>query len=126
MPFDLRASILTISLREPALWLALLVASLVAWFLGSGLGKLTALVTDPWRRRLYMAPVWLVGMFVFFVLPNVVVSIVYAVMHPGYRGAIVCVVTVWPTFVLPAALGVVGAVRAVRRSDSSGHVARAV
>jgi hypothetical protein len=124
--FDLRASTVTISPHEPALWLSVLLAAALAWPLGSGLGKLTALVTDPWRRWLYMGPVWIVAALAFYLLPNIVVSIIYPLVHPEDRGAIVCVVMVWPTFLLPAALGVMAAARTLRRSGSSGHAAKAV
>ena len=64
--FDLRFSIVTISPFEPTLLLSLVVASLAAWFMGTGLGKLTGLVADPWRRRLYMGPVWVFTALMFF------------------------------------------------------------
>jgi hypothetical protein len=113
--FDLRMSIVTISPREPALLIALLLASPLAWYLGKGLGRVTSFVRDPWRRRLYLGPLWVVAGLLFFVLPNVLVVLTYPLVHPDDREAMVCVAMVWPTFLVPTVLGIVAAARTVRR-----------
>jgi hypothetical protein len=119
MPFDLKFSIVTISPFEPAFLLSLVTASVVAWLLGKGLGRLTSSVVDPWRRRLYMGPVWVGSGLVFFLLPNVFVAWAYPALHPEHREATVCVAMVWPTFLLPTSLGLWAAVRALRKGSPS-------
>ena len=71
---------------------------------------------DPWRRRLYMGSVWLLAALVFFVLPNILVSILFPMVHPEYRQATVCVAMVWPLFFIPAFVGLLAARRALRRA----------
>jgi hypothetical protein len=109
-------SIVTIGPQEPALLISLVLAAVAAWYLGKGLGRATGFVTDRWRRRLYMGPVWIVAVFVFFILPNVLVVLIYWAMHPDEREAMVCVAMVWPTFCLPTVVGLIAAERALRRS----------
>jgi hypothetical protein len=110
-------SIVTIGPSEPALLVSLALAALAAWYLGKGLGRATGFVTDRWRRRLYMGPVWILAAFLFFVLPNILVVFIFRAMHPDDREAMVCVAMVWPTFLLPAAVGIIGASRALRRGS---------
>lgn len=114
MKFELpELAIVTIGPLEPALIVSLFLASIAAWLLGKRLGRLTALVEDPWRRRLYAGPIWVLAGGVFFILPNLIVCVVFPVLHPAYAKAIVCVAMVWPTFVLPVCFGFLGAVRAL-------------
>ena len=120
MQFDLRFSIVTISPLEPALLLSLAIASLATWFMGKGLGKVTGLVSDPWRRRVYMGPVWVLAVIAFLFLPNLLVDFAYPALHPEDREAMVCVAMVWPTFLVPTLIGVFAALRALRAGASSG------
>jgi hypothetical protein len=120
--FDLKFSIVTISPFEPALLLSLAVASVIAWFMGRGLGSLTARVADPWRRRLYMGPLWVLAARVFFFLPNLLVDLAYPALHPEDREAMVCVAMVWPTFLVPTIVGLVAAGRRMRAGRPSRTV----
>ncbi len=113
MQFDLKFSIVTISSLEPALLLSLVVALPVTWFLGM-LGKVTARVSDPWRRRVYLGPVWVLAAIAFFFLPNVLVVFAYPALHPEDREAMVCVAMVWPTFLVPTLAGILAALRGLR------------
>jgi hypothetical protein len=119
LQLDLRFSIVTIGPLEPALLLSLVVASLATWFMGKGLGKVTGLVADPWRRRLYMGPVWLLAGIAFFFLSNLLVVLAYPALHPEDREAMVCVAMVWPTFLVPTIIGMVAAVHALRADIAS-------
>ncbi len=118
--FDLRFSIVTISPLEPALLVSLVIASVCTWFLGKGLGNLTRRVEDPWRRRLYLGPVWVLASVVYFFLPNVLVDFAYPALHPEDRDAMVCVAMVWPTFFVPTGIGVVSALRALHAGAPLG------
>ena len=115
MTFDLNASIVTIGPFEPAMLVSLLIAILGAFGLGRALGAITRRVNDPWRRILYLGPVWLVVGVVMFALPNVVVAILYPLFHPEDRGALVCVAMVWPLFIAAPVLGYAVASVALRR-----------
>ena len=95
--------------------LALLAASLVAWASGRTLAAVTARVRDPWRRALYVGPLWVVVGLVLFSLPSVAVATAYPLLHSEDSDATVCVAGVWPTFVLPVFLGYGIAVMRLRR-----------
>jgi hypothetical protein len=124
--FDLSEfRIVTISPLEPALILSILLASVVSWIVGKGLGKVSRLVADPWRQRLYMGPVWLTVGLGFFVLPAVLVDFIYPALHPDERHAMVCVAMVWPTFILPLTVGIYTAFRTVGAASRSGNGAAA-
>ena len=119
MQFDLRFSIVTISPFEPALLLSLALATLATWFMGKGLGKLTVLVADPWRRGLYLGPIWILAVTAFFFLPNLLVVFAYPALHPEDREVLVCVAMAWPTFLVPTIIGLVAAVRSLRAGVAS-------
>ena len=115
MTFDLNTSIVTIGPFEPAMLAALVLAALGAFAVGRALASATARVDDPWRRVIYLGPVWLVAGLLMFVLPNVVVAILYPLFHPEDRGATVCVAMVWPLFLVAPAVGYSVAGAALRR-----------
>ncbi len=119
MEFDLKASIVTIGPLEPALLVSLVVALVLAWPAGVALGSLTARVADPWRRVIYLFPVWLIAGAILFALPNVLLVFAFRAMHPQFREAAVCVALVWPTFLLVPLLGFVAAVMRLRRRGRS-------
>jgi hypothetical protein len=116
MEFDLKASVITIGPTEPALFVSLILAGLVAWPAGSALGTLTARVLDPWRRALYLGPVWLIGGGGLLAVANILLVLVFRTMHPEYREAVVCVAVVWPTFMLAPLLAFAAAVQRVRHN----------
>ena len=115
MEFDLTASVVTIGPLEPTLLVSVVVALLLAWPAGTALGALTVRVTDPWRRLIYLGPVWLLAGVLLFALPDLLLNAAFPAMHPEYRGAFICVALVWPLFLLVPLLGLVAAVVRVRR-----------
>ena len=119
MQFDLRSAVVTIGPFEPALLLSLALACFVAWFTGRGLARLTGRVADPWRRRLYVGPVWVLVALFLFVLPNVILVLIFPLLHSEYHGALACVAIVWPTFLLPTTVGLATAARRVRSLHAS-------
>jgi hypothetical protein len=119
MTFDLNASIVTIGPFEPAMLVSIVLAVLGAFGLGRALASVTARVDDPWRRVVYLGPVWLVAGLLMFVLPNVVVAVLYPVFHPEDRGATVCVAMVWPLFLAAPVVGYSVAGTALRRRHAT-------
>ena len=114
MTFDLHASIVTIGLSEPSLLVAILIALVGAFFLGRMLGHITRLTNDPWRRIIYLGPVWLIVGVTMLALPIVGVELLYPLFHPEDRRAMVCTVMVWPLFLTVPVLGYAVAGAALR------------
>lgn len=110
---DLRTPIHCISAAEPlflGMLLSGLAAGVVAWW---GLTRLSARVTDPWRRRLYLFPTWVIATLMLLLGPSLALRLLYASSHAG---AMVCTAFVWPAFLLPPVLpAVLSFARRVRR-----------
>jgi hypothetical protein len=104
--FDLRFSIVTISPLDPVFFLSLALSLLIAWPVGRALGALTLHVRDPWRRVLYLGPMWLLVGAVLLALPNVIVAVAYPLLRREDRESMVCVARIWPTFILPTLLAI--------------------
>jgi hypothetical protein len=114
MSFEL-PPIVTIGPLEPALLVSVLITLPLGWLLGAGLGGLTSHVKDPWRRVVYLGPVWVGAGLLLYVLANVVLVLVYPVLHPEDSQAIVCTFLVWPAFLLPPLGGYAAAIIRLRR-----------
>jgi hypothetical protein len=98
---DLTFAIVCIGPTEPTFVAALvlgLLAAIVAW---RALARLGASVTDPWRRRLYLPPVWAIALFVLLFGPRLLLDVLYPLLHSHAR---VCTHFVYRAFYLPPLL----------------------
>jgi hypothetical protein len=116
MRFELKASIVTVGPFEPALVAAIALALLGAVGIGRALAAITDRVKDPWRRVIYLGPVWFIGGLIMFALPNVAVAVLYPLFHPEDRGAMVCVAMVWPLFMAAPVAGYAVGAAALRHA----------
>jgi hypothetical protein len=95
---DLSFAIHCIGPTEP-MFLAVIalgvVASVMVW---RCLARLGAVVTDPWRRRLYLPPLWAIAGLTLLLGPDLLLHVGYPLLHAH---AMVCTAFVWPGFLLP-------------------------
>src|SRR5438105_3558107 len=73
-----------LSVWHPGIWIAVGVASVLAWLIGAATVKLVLRVRDSWRRVIYLSlPVFLVAVLVFF-LPYFLFFAAWRLTHPSY------------------------------------------
>jgi hypothetical protein len=98
MTFELSDfSITTIGYGEPTLWVAIALASVVAFLVGHVLGSTIGRVRDRWRRRVYGIPA---SGAVFVSLVVLTVMILDGLFSHYHRG-MVCTVFVTPVLFIP-------------------------
>lgn len=81
---DLRWERHLLSAWHPGILAAVVLASVLAWFLGTVTTRMVLRVQDPWRRAIYLSlPVALVALFV-FTLPSLLFQVGWRLTHPRY------------------------------------------
>jgi hypothetical protein len=108
---DLRWEHHLLSVWHPGIWIAVAVASVLAWLIGAATVKLMLRVRDPWRRVVYLSlPVFVVAVLEFF-LPYFLFFVGWRLTHPSYVYADLFMAR--NILILPFVIGVVSAIRQI-------------